>query len=201
MHQRSKIVITGGPSGGKTTLIDYLKKEFPKKVKIVPEAASVLYKGGFPRLKSESGLYHAQIAIYYTQKSLEQMLFENSERELLVCDRGSLDALAYWPRSEENFFQTIQSSLEKELKRYDWVIHLDTALENGYDTHNELRTENHEEALILNEKTKKAWSMHPRRIIISSEVDFLTKMKKATELMTMILEDHQYQDIKKRIEN
>lgn len=200
MHQRTKIVITGGPSGGKTTMIDALKKEFPKKVKIVPEAASVLYKGGFPRLKSESGLYWAQIAIFHTQKSLEQMLFENSERELLVCDRGSLDALAYWPKDEINFFETIGSNIQTELKRYDWVIHLDTPNDNGYDSHNEIRTETHEEALILNEKTKKAWEQHHQRIIINAETDFFTKMKKATDLILMILDGKSYSEIKKQVE-
>lgn len=200
MNSRTKIVITGGPSGGKTTLIEALRKEFPKKVKIVPEAASVLYKGGFPRLKNKSGLFYAQIAIYHTQKSLEQMLFENSTSDLLVCDRGSLDALAYWPNEEENFFQTINSNVEQELKRYDWVIHLDTPNENGYDNHNEIRTETHEEALVLNGKTKKAWEKHPQRIIISAENDFFTKMKKATDLILLILEGKDFNHIKKQIE-
>ncbi|MGZ3692077.1 MAG: AAA family ATPase, partial [Pseudobdellovibrio sp.] len=63
-----KVAITGGPSGGKTTLIDSLKKEYAGRLKVVPEAASILYKGGFPRVKSYDGFYHAQKAIYATQK-------------------------------------------------------------------------------------------------------------------------------------
>ena len=102
-----KIAITGGPSGGKTTLIDALKKEFGQKIKIAPEAASILYKGGFPRIKNYSGYFHAQKAILTTQNELEHLLMENFPERLLVCDRGSLDSLAYWPDTEEHFFKTI----------------------------------------------------------------------------------------------
>lgn len=47
--QKVKIVVTGGPSGGKTTLIEALQKDLKGKVAVVPEAASILYRGGFPR--------------------------------------------------------------------------------------------------------------------------------------------------------
>lgn len=182
-----KIAITGGPSGGKTTLIEALKKEFGAKVKVVPEAASILYKGGFPRVKSYEGYYHAQRAIYYTQKELEDLRCKTHPDALIVCDRGSLDALAYWPDTAENFFATIGSSAEQEARRYDWVIHLDTATEPDYDTSNEIRTENFHEALLLNEKIKKSWENHPQRIVISSEQDFFSKMKRATQVIEAIL--------------
>lgn len=193
--QRTKIVITGGPSGGKTTLIEALKKEFLKKIIVVPEAASVLYKGGFPRIKTTSGHYHSQIAIYYTQKSLENMLAEDSTSELIVCDRGSLDAIAYWPNIDKDFFTTVNTSRAEELQRYDWVLHLDTASEQNYDNHNVIRTENHKEAVLLNEKIKLAWQDHPRRLIIGSESDFLSKMKNAIELITQILEGKSFDQI------
>ena len=182
-----KIVITGGPSGGKTTLIEALKKEFGSRIVIAHEAASILYKGGFPRIKNNSGYLHAQLAIYSTQKELEALLTENNPNALLVCDRGSLDGLAYWPFDEDNFYTTIKTNRAFELSRYDFVIHLDTALESSYDQTNPLRTENYHEALLLNEKTKKAWSDHPRREIITSELDFISKMKKATDIVAQIL--------------
>ena len=192
-----KIAITGGPSGGKTTLIEALKKEFGQKVKIVPEAASILYKGGFPRVKSYDGYFHAQKAIYATQKELEELAFKTNPEELIVCDRGSLDALAYWPDKEEHFYKTMSTSKELELARYNWIIHLDTATEPDYDTTNIIRTENFHEALLLNEKVKQSWNGHPRRITISSESDFFTKMKKATQVIHAILNKQSYEEILK----
>lgn len=192
-----KIAITGGPSGGKTTLIEALKKEFGQKVKIVPEAASILYKGGFPRVKSYDGYFHAQKAIYATQKELEELACKTNPDELIVCDRGSLDSLAYWPDTEEHFYKNLNTNRAHELARYNWIIHLDTATEPDYDTTNVIRTENFHEALLLNEKVKQSWHGHPKRIIITSESDFFTKMKKATQVISAILNKQSYEEISK----
>lgn len=190
-----KIAITGGPSGGKTTLIEALKKEFGQKVKVVPEAASILYKGGFPRVKSYDGYFHAQKAIYEVQKELEALRVKTNPEQLIVCDRGSLDALAYWPDTEEHFYKTVGTSRTIEFSRYQWIIHLDTATEPDYDTSNPVRTEDFHEALLLNEKIKKSWEGHPQRFVITAENDFFSKMKKATRVIEAILEKKAFQDI------
>lgn len=182
-----KIALTGGPSGGKTTLLDALKKEFGSKIKIAPEAATILYRGGFPRIATYSGQYHAQSAIYQTQLHLEAVLEENFPDRLIVCDRGSLDSLAYWPDSEEHFFKTIRSSREAEIARYPCLIHLDTAFEADYDTSNPIRTETFNDALLLNQKIKESWNGHPNRIVIPSEGEFFTKLSKATEIIGKFL--------------
>ncbi len=182
-----KLAITGGPSGGKTTLIEVLKKEFGPKIKVAPEAASILYKGGFPRIKNYAGYYHAQLAIISTLRHIEDLLVESNPDCLIICDRGSLDSLAYWPDNEEHFFKNINSTRQTELARYDWVLHLDTATEGDYDTTNPIRTESFHEALLLNEKVRSSWNGHPRRQIITAENDFFGKMKKATDIVEDIL--------------
>jgi nicotinamide riboside kinase len=182
-----KIALTGGPSGGKTTLLDALKKEFGSKIKIAPEAATILYRGGFPRIQTYSGQFHAQVAILHTQRHLEDVLLENFPDRLLVCDRGSLDSLAYWPDTEEHFFKTINSSREIEFARYPCIIHLDTAFEVDYDISNPIRTESFGDALLLNQKIKQSWEGHPNRIIIPAEGDFFSKLKKATEIVAGML--------------
>jgi nicotinamide riboside kinase len=197
VKKQIKVAVTGGPSGGKTTLIDALKKEFSPRIKVVPEAASILYKGGFPRVKSYDGYYHAQKAIYSVQKEIEDLRCKLYPEALIVCDRGSLDSLAYWPDSVEHFFTTMNTSLEQEASRYDWIIHLDTAREPDYDMSNEVRTENFSEALMLNEKIKKSWQFHKQRIIISSEQDFFSKMKKATLVIEAILSYKKYSEVLK----
>jgi predicted ATPase len=202
MVKNIKVAITGGPSGGKTTLIEALKKEYAGgTIKVVPEAASILYKGGFPRVKSFDGLFHAQKAIYSVQREVEDLRCKLYPDSLIVCDRGSLDALAYWPEGAENFFSLVGSSVEAEVGRYHWVIHLDTAAEPDYDAANEIRTESFQEALNLNEKIKQSWSVHPRRIVINSHQDFLSKMRKATLVIAGILENRSFEEIKKIAES
>ena len=44
-----RIVLTGGPGGGKTTAADLFRREIGNRVVIVPEAATLLFQGGFPR--------------------------------------------------------------------------------------------------------------------------------------------------------
>lgn len=182
-----KLAITGGPSGGKTTLIEVLKQEFGSKIKIAPEAASILYKGGFPRIKNYAGYFHAQLAIVSTLRHLEDLLVQSYPDSLIICDRGSLDSLAYWPDTADHFFESIHSNRQSELDRYNWVLHLDTALETGYDTTNPIRTESFNEAIALNERIRSSWEGHPNRQIITAENDFFSKMKKSTDIVAEIL--------------
>lgn len=190
-----KVAVTGGPSGGKTTLIETLKKEFGSQITVVPEAASILYGGGFPRRKSVLGRMATQRAIYYTQRELELIAIGESTNTLLVFDRGSLDSIAYWPNSEEDFYKNILSNKKDELKRYDWVIHLDTATSENYDLSNPIRTETHTEALLLNEKIKMAWNGHQRRITIPSDGDFLAKITKSIQVIKSIVQGRSFEDV------
>lgn len=199
MNTFVKVAITGGPSGGKTTLIEALKKELGSKCAVVPEAASILYRGGFPRYKDPNAIIHAQRAIYYTQRELEAMISEFSQKSLIVCDRGSLDAIAYWPENVEPFYQAMDTNPEVELSRYDWVIHLDTASLDFYDTTNPIRTETFQEAWDLNAKIKSAWEQHPRRIVITHSSDFLSKMTTALAVIQAILAHKSADDIKKEL--
>lgn len=199
MGTQIKIAITGGPSGGKTTLIEALQKDLGQKCAVVPEAASILYRGGFPRYREAIGLIHAQKAIYYTQRELESLVSAISQKPLIVCDRGSLDAIAYWPDSEADFFTSIHSSKAQELARYDWVLHLDTADHNFYDISNPIRTETHQEAAALNSAIKNAWSGHPRRIVISHSEDFFGKMATSLSVIKAILAQKSSDEIQKEI--
>ena len=127
-----KIVLTGGPSAGKTTIAETLLRAYFDRLVLVPEAATLLYRGGFPREESTPAIICQQRAIYHVQRELEEIKSLNADTKTLICDRGTLDGLAYWPISEDDFFANIQSSMQTELQRYDWVIHLETAGEHSY---------------------------------------------------------------------
>jgi hypothetical protein len=186
----TRLVVTGGPSGGKTTLIETLQKEFPEDLAVVTEAASVLYRGGFPRLNSNKARVHAQRAIYFVQSELEKLVSSHeSGRSLIVCDRGSIDGAAYWPGGVQGFFRSLGTSLPTELKRYDWVLHLDTTAMGFYSSaNNPVRTETHEQALKLNLKIKSAWSKHPQRLILPHQEKFIQKINLAIEVVRLIRE-------------
>ncbi|MCB0954305.1 MAG: AAA family ATPase, partial [Microthrixaceae bacterium] len=49
----SRIVLTGGPGGGKTTAADLFRREIGDSVVVVPESATTLFAGGFPRVRHD----------------------------------------------------------------------------------------------------------------------------------------------------
>lgn len=172
-----KLVLTGGPSGGKTTMAMAIVKAFGSKVVMVPESASILFTGGFRRREDAFGIRHQQKAIYHVQAEHEAIFTHEYNERLLVCDRGTLDGLAYWPGSEQEFFDSIGSSRELELRRYDYVFHLDTADGGDYNSNrNPIRNETHSEALNVNQRVLSAWEGHPRRLIVPSMRTFGQKM-------------------------
>lgn len=194
-----KICVTGGPSGGKTTLIEALQKDMGDKLSVVPEAASILYRGGFPRKGTEIAKKRAQRAIYYTQRELEDLAVDESNTAFVVCDRGSLDSVAYWPSSADNYFTSLSTQRSSEMARYDWVLHMDTAAHNGFDTTNPVRVESHLEALELNEKIKQAWQGHSQRIIIAHRDDFLLKLTIARKAIALIMAGNSLEEIQSQL--
>ncbi len=189
-----KIVLTGGPSAGKTSLIEILARNYWDRLCVVPEAASILFHGGFPRGTDEFQLRCGQRAIYYTQQELEKLGNYEAAGRSLICDRGSMDGVAYWPGDEASFLRDMNSTLTLELARYDWVIHLETAPNAGYKS-SKVRIESQPQARILDQKVKEAWRQHPRRLIIHNSTDFMTKANKALRCVQMILDGSSHTEI------
>ena len=179
------IVVTGGPGAGKTAVLEIIKKELCKHVVILPEAASIVFGGGFWRLPSKSAQIASQKAILHIQQQIENLVIGEKSWTLGLCDRGVLDGLAYWKGKEEDFWQEGRTSLQAEYGRYHSVIHLRTPTEDlGYNHQNPLRTETALQARIIDEKIGAIWSQHPRYRVVPSTADFLIKAKKALNYIT-----------------
>lgn len=187
--------MTGGPSAGKTSIVEILARSAQDSVTIVEEAASLLYRGGFPRSVDADQRKSRQYAIYAVQKALEEIATIEAKERTLVCDRGSLDGLAYWPGAEESFFEKIGSSMAQEIARYDWVIHLDTAGPADYQT-STVRIENSAEAEEINMHVKQAWRNHPQRLIIPPSSNFADKISLAVRCFELIHENRTPSDIR-----
>ena len=68
-----RIVLTGGPGGGKTTAADLFRREIGDRVVVVPESATTLFAGGFPRVTDADAQRSVQRAIFQVQRSLEDI--------------------------------------------------------------------------------------------------------------------------------
>lgn len=182
-----RIVLTGGPSAGKTTIAEILVRAYYERVVLVPEAASLLYRGGFPRDETKAAVICQQRAIYHVQKELEEIKSLDSSGRAQICDRGTLDGLAYWPATQAEFFNHIHSNMETELSRYSWVIHLETASEQAYQP-SQIRRETFEAAQQINLRIKQAWEKHPRRVILANNRNFSRKITMALAAVRLILD-------------
>ena len=104
---------------------------------------------------------------------------------MILCDRGTLDGVAYWPGLSDEFFAELGIDQATEIGRYHAVIHLRTpTADQGYDHSNPLRVEGAAQASEIDDQIELAWRDHPRRTIIDSAVDFPTKARHALEAIS-----------------
>ncbi|MCP9263189.1 Cyclin-C [Dirofilaria immitis] len=152
-----KIVLTGGPCGGKTT------GQIGWKVYTVPETANILLGGGvkFAELTQEQ--------VFFNQANAS-----TAERILIICDRGAMDPAAYLDKkSWAQILKEInvdQFSLRED--RYDQILHMTTAADGAEEyytlANSNVRSETVEEAIEQDRLTLDAWLGHPRVDVIEN---------------------------------
>jgi len=190
---KKRIVLTGGPGGGKTTALDLIRREFLGKIATVPEAATMIFSGGIGRSTNEHILKTQQIAIFNLQKHLEDIQRAMFQHSIILCDRGSLDGLAYWPGSDNDFFISMNTNLEDELARYDAVIFFESAAKSGESikSNNPIRNESENVAIELDDKLQKIWSKHPNFNLIHSSESFINKVMFGIKTIERIMDKYQ----------
>lgn len=182
-----RIVLTGGPGAGKTAVLELVRASACPHLVVLPEAAGVVFGGGFPRRTGAGERRAAQRAIFHVQRELEALADEAAGTAVL-CDRGTPDGLAYWPGDPADLWAAVHSGLEAELARYDAVVHLvPPASGAGYDHANPLRTETAAAAARIDARIAAIWSSHPRVTTVPATGDFLTKAHEALGVIRSLL--------------
>lgn len=187
--KRKKIALTGGPNSGKTTALSVLKETFGPQVELVREAATLIFSGGFPRQdNSRPHIEAAQRIIFYTTQQMEWLAEQTTQAQLIVCDRGTVDAAVYWPAGVEDFFAHMHTSLEAELARYDAVLHLSPPKNPAFYESTHVRTESLDEAFAIDERILKIWQPHPNRMIIGGTEHFFEKAEAIKNFVEKIIQ-------------
>ena len=200
MKSITKIVLTGGPAGGKTTLTSRLVKEISSigyRVFIVPEAATELISGfGIKPFGNCLSMFDFQYFVISSQLHKERMAWEAAqlvpeEKILILCDRGVLDDKAYVSQKEFNEVLSRFDLTEKEvLESYDAVIHLVSSskgAEFAYNYDNAARYETLEQAREKEDATLMCWRSHKNRVVIGNSYNFENKIRKAMNEVYYIL--------------
>lgn len=192
-----KLVLTGGPCGGKTTSQARLSTFFENmgwKVYRVPETASVLLSGGvkFSDLSEKEALQF-QENLLKTMLQIEQAFFKLAEtcpkNCLLICDRGAMDASAFIPSEQWEAMMTKNGLNTVQLRdnRYDQVIHMVSAANGAEDFYtvadHSCRSEGVELARFLDGKAAEAWVGHPYFDVIDNTSDFNAKIRRMIHMV------------------
>lgn len=208
-HKVWRLVLTGGPCGGKTTAQITLATIFESmgwRVFRVPETATLLLGGGisFPLLNDEERLQFQQ-NLLKTMFQIEDTYFELAATQnrncLVICDRGTMDCSAYLPKADWDFILEQNSLNEVDIRdnRYDQVVHLVSAAigaEEFYTkSNNKSRTEDIELAQRNDRLVGEAWVGHPYYELIDNSTDFQVKMRRLCRSVTMRLNIPQTGDL------
>ena len=205
----TKVVITGGPSSGKTECIYKVKEHFEKlgyKVIVIPSIGTALIQCGiypwdavdedeFERMNLGAKIKLEEIAD-------EAVSNINANKILILCERGTIDVKAY--TSNRNFQQICKeyNTSEEELKNsYDAVFHLKTVAKGYRDQYKQVpvyRKEDPDTAIYLDDKVIEAWSGHSNFRIFDAYPYFEDKMNKLIKEISFLLHEENNNYIEKK---
>ena len=192
-----KIALTGGPCGGKTEALKYLRSELEKlgvRVFTLEETATSLMEDGVTPKSVGSFEFHSRLfeKQYNKEKELYKTALESGAKvSAVICDRGLLDNRAYVTSEEfERYSGKFGLSENKIRCMYDGVFHLVTAADGArehYNTENSVRTETPEKAIELDKRLLALWTGSPHLRIIDNSTGFEQKLSRLLEEVKAVI--------------
>lgn len=167
-----RIVITGAPSSGKSSVIAELQKQRRPGWVMVPESAVVLLSGGYPAPAHDdlNQILSFQQIILHTQSSLEKIIAQkNLQAQHFIFDRAKLDGASFWPRGPEDYFKTLQVDLAQELRNYDAVVFLEIPAEKDFGGVHQARFHDYAQSAASGKVLEQLWSRHAKFLKIAAQ--------------------------------
>lgn len=189
-----KVVLSGGPCGGKSTAIKTICEEFSKigyNVLVIPETATELISNGiapgFDINMDEFQSFVLDKQLFKEELYLKSLKYFNEDKTIILYDRCILDQMAYIKDSKmKQLLKERGLSIANVNERYDIIIHLVTAAKGTdcYTTENNTaRRETLKEAILVEDKTLKANLNHPHIKVVDNSTDFETKIQKVINII------------------
>lgn len=189
------ITLTGGPCGGKTTLINELRHDqvWSRRILTLPEAIAVA--GGVGIDIREKTFQRLMVSIQLALQAGLQAGVDPQDDRLVLCHRGSLDPLAYWLANGwqlEEFFTYTKTSIKSHYACYSAVINLETAAHGATEEYHRWpdnqRIETIEKAVQLDGLLHQVWSDHPHyHRLLNDGCTWPEKSDRAKEILSRYL--------------
>ncbi|XP_076452635.1 TRPL translocation defect protein 14-like [Babylonia areolata] len=187
-----KVVLTGGPCGGKTTGQARLSTFFENlgwKVYRAPESAYIYLSGGacFADMNSDEAFSFQENIIrtmMQVENTFHDLAKDRCQNVMLICDRGIMDGSAYLPRKDWERMKANNGWHEVDLRdnRYNQIIHMVSAAKGAEDFYSlaghKTRHEGLDSAREIDTITANAWVGHPYFDIIDNCTGFEAKISK-----------------------
>lgn len=198
-HERGpkivRIVVTGGPCGGKTMFLEYAKTRLSQLLDVVPivvpEVAREFIKAGiYPNDRRWRKYAAFQEHVFAEQLRREQryldmahdLVLPKDATVVLLHDRGLLDNGAYISLESLRDIMAVHGYTHDAcLERYHAVLHLVTAA-HGTSKHyvcDGERFEPPEVARELDDRILDVWGGHARHSVINNATNFTQKIARA----------------------
>lgn len=183
-----RIVLTGGPGSGKTTIGSLIAAAHPGHYVLLPEAATQVYAqlgARWDRL-DDAERQRVQRLIYALQLEQEARAEREHPHKVHLLDRGTADGAVYWPAGPEDYWRQLNTTLQDQYARYDAVIWLESCAAIGlYDgaTSNAVRHEDATTAIATGKRVREVWRAHPHFHQIRAFVDIDEKRAQVMEIV------------------
>lgn len=188
------ILLTGGPSAGKTTVINRLLEAYGHLVAIVPEAATALFASGLRPPDSENVRLFQQVVLPYQQYNQSARINEalRNGAKVVVLDRGLLDGAAYIDNGLEQVLSILGQTLDQVYQEVDLVLHLETVAlyhpERFGKAGNEHRIESDPQlAIDLDGRIREVWSRHPHWQLIDGSQGIEAVVEQVLEAVSRLI--------------
>jgi len=190
-----RVVLTGGPCGGKSSALGLLRSRLQKQgfqVLTVPECATPLFEGSGGYDMSWAGTRkHVELQQTFLRFQIAQ---ENAFLKLstlrdapavILYDRGVLDGFTFCSDAEwEQVLQGTGQTITSLYERYDAAVHLVTAAayedgrfyQFGEGSNNPARFHNAEQALESDKKSETVYRAHPNYFKVENKPTFTEKV-------------------------
>lgn len=198
-----RVVLTGGPSSGKTSVLEKIEQIFGAqgyKVIVIDETATYLIKHGIKPFGNDAvKMIDFQELVMRMQLAKEEVFDRAVEMLpdkdiLMIYDRGTIDNRAYINDKEfANVMARLNNvkSLNELFDKYDLVINL-VGRKDFYTTdNNEARSEDVETAIKLGKRTLQVWLGHPKLKIVLPKEKMEDKIKEVLNEINKVLRKKQ----------